>query len=534
MRTDEIIGADFARALADLSREISRQIGVLIDRQGHVCFVVVGDAHRIVLPDIKRYRAAPDRLRGLRFIHTHLKEESLTQDDLTDLALLRFDMVCAITVRPSGLPGIMYAAHLLPREEKQKNAWTILEPKMPWEYKIDFLEFIEEIESEWGSAQGRSKDALKRERAILVGLWGSGDRESQARMIELEELALSAGLLVIDRFIQHRSKIDPKTVLGKGKLQDLAIHSMQCGADILIFDRELTPAQVRELTKIIELKILDRTQLILDIFAQRAQSREGKLQVELAQLKYLLPRLAGSAKDMEQITGGIGAKGGIGTRGPGETKLEVDRRRARDKVVRLQKEMDEIRLQRRQRRSLREQQRIPVVSIVGYTNAGKSTLLNTLTKSEVLAEQRMFATLDPTSRRLRLPGEKEVILSDTVGFIRDLPPDLLDAFRATLEEIGHSSLIIHLIDAASSAWQEQMISVNETLTQLGFNDIPTISVFNKMDLIQQESFTHIIKKHNGIAISAINQNTLTPLLNKIEQNLNSNIISNSASDSGTA
>lgn len=522
MHTNEIIGADFARALADLSREISRQIGVLIDRQGHVCFVAIGDAHRIVLPDIKRYRAAPDRLRGLRFIHTHLTEEPLTQDDLTDLALLRFDMVCAITVRPSGLPGIMYAAHLLQREEKQKNIWTVLEPKMPWEYKFDFLEFIEELEREWGRAQGRGKDALKRERAILVGIWSTGDKDAEERMLELEELASSASLFVLDKFIQHRPKIDPKTVLGKGKLQDLAIHSMQCGADIIIFDRELTPAQVRELTKIIELKILDRTQLILDIFAQRAQSREGKLQVELAQLKYLLPRLAGSAKDLEQITGGVGAKGGIGTRGPGETKLEVDRRRAKDKVVRLQKEMDEIRLQRQQRRSLREQHRIPVVSIVGYTNAGKSTLLNILTKSEVLAERRMFATLDPTSRKLRLPREQEVIMSDTVGFIRDLPPELLDAFRATLEEIGHSSLIIHLVDAASSAWQKQMESVNETLVQLGFDKIPAILVFNKTDLISKGSFEPIAKKLGGITISAINLETLPVLLNKIEKELCTN------------
>lgn len=517
-----------------MSREISRQLGVLIDRQGHIRFVVVGDAHKIVIPDIKRYRAAPDRLRGLRFIHTHLKGEPLTQDDLTDLALLRFDAVAAISVLPNGLPGVMWVAHLLPKSkiDARKTTlddggpfvvgasgaiWSILEPQRPWEYDIKFLEFVEELEEEWGRAQGRGKEAFKRERAILVGLWEGGDVEGEEKMAELKELASSAGLLVLDIFIQHRREIDPKTVLGKGKLQELIIHSMQYGADLLVFDRELTPAQVRALSQTTELKILDRTQLILDIFASRAASREGKLQVELAQLKYLLPRLAGTARDLEQITGGVGAKGGIGTRGPGETKLEVDRRSARDKIVRLQREMDEIRGQRKQRRASREKYSVPGVSIVGYTNAGKSTLLNTLTKSNVLAESRMFATLDPTSRRLRLPCEEEVIINDTVGFIRELPPDLLDAFRATIEEIGNSRLIIHLVDAASGSWQRQMTSVEEILTQLEFDKIPIILCFNKKDIVLPAVLESMIKDYGGVAVSAIDKESLKPLLKKIDQ-----------------
>src|SRR5437016_9232834 len=258
-------------------------------------------------------------------------------------------------------------------------------------------------------------------------------------MAELYELATSAGIVVQDKIIQRRAAIDPRTVLGRGKLDELLIRSLQLGADMLVFDRELTPAQVRSLSEVTDLKIIDRSQLILDIFAQRAQSSEGKIQVELAQLKYLLPRLiAGQDSAFSRLAGGIGG------RGPGETKLETDRRRVRDRINRLEKEIEHQRLRRQQRRKERTRRGLPIISIVGYTNAGKSTLLNALTESKVLAEQRMFATLDPTSRRLRLPREQEVILNDTVGFIRDLPPDLIAAFRATLEEINDSDLLIHL------------------------------------------------------------------------------------------
>ena len=270
--------------------------------------------------------------------------------------------------------------------------------------------------------------------------------DAEESMAELLELSNSAGVVVQDTVIQRRAAIDSKTVLGRGKLDELLIRALQLGADLLVFDRELQPAQVRSISEATDLKVIDRSQLILDIFAQRAQSREGKIQVELAQLKYLLPRLiVGQDSAFSRLAGGIGG------RGPGETKLETDRRRVRDRINRLEKEIDSQRQRRQERRKARTRQGLPVISIVGYTNAGKSTLLNTLTNSEVRAEKRMFATLDPTSRRLRLPREQEVIINDTVGFIRDLPPDLLSAFRATLEEISDSSLIIHLVDPAESS-----------------------------------------------------------------------------------
>src|SRR5882724_1650620 len=276
-------------------------------------------------------------------------------------------------------------------------------------------------------------------------------------MAELLELANSAGVVVLDEIIQRRGQIDSRTVLGKGKLEELLIRAMQLGADVIIFDRELQAAQVRSLSVATDLKVIDRSQLILDIFAQRAQSHEGKIQVELAQLKYILPRLVvGQNSAFSRLAGGIGG------RGPGETKLETDRRRVRDRIHRLEKELSSQAKRREQRRKERLRQQVPAISIVGYTNAGKSTLLNALTSSHVLAESRMFATLDPTTRRLRLPREQEIIINDTVGFIRDLPPDLLAAFRSTLEEIAGSRLLVHVVDASNPRWQ------NRSLQLIGF------------------------------------------------------------------
>jgi GTP-binding protein HflX len=305
--------------------------------------------------------------------------------------------------------------------------------------------------------------------------------------------------------------------MGKGKLDELLIRAMQLGADAVIFDRELQPAQVRSISEATDLKVIDRSQLILDIFAQRAQSREGKIQVELAQLKYILPRLVvGQNSAFSRLAGGIGG------RGPGETKLETDRRRVRDRIHRLEKELASQRVHREQRRKERLRHHVPIVSIVGYTNAGKSTLLNVLTASHVVAEKRMFATLDPTTRRLRLPREREVIINDTVGFIRDLPPDLLAAFRSTIEEIAGSSLLIHLVDAANPRWQQQIASVDRTLAELELNRIPRLLVFNKADAIDSETLGAMQREMRtqtgaeNLAISATNPSTLAPLLEQIE------------------
>jgi GTP-binding protein HflX len=518
----EIVTQEFARQLTELSHETRRQIGVLIDRKGHVEYVMVGDNHRIELPDFKRLRVAEGRFRGLRFVHTHLRGEDLTQDDLTDLALLRLDLIAAIDVEPqTGLPGLLRAAHMLPMSADRLNGaapqkpYVFLKPISPAQLDLDFLALINSLEEEMTRNRRGTRQAEIRDHAILVGVTTESLGEAEESMAELSELAMSAGVVVQDRIIQRRARIDPRTVMGSGKLDELLIRALQLGADLLVFDRELQPAQVRSISEATDLKVIDRSQLILDIFAQRAQSSEGKIQVELAQLKYLLPRLiVGQDSAFSRLAGGIGG------RGPGETKLETDRRRVRDRINRLEKEIEAQRHRRQERRKARTRQGLPIISIVGYTNAGKSTLLNTLTNSEVRAEQRMFATLDPTSRRLRLPREQEVIINDTVGFIRDLPPDLVSAFRATLEEISDSSLIIHLVDPANSRWPQQFESVEKILRELSFEEIPRLVVLNKADLMAPEILEAVSRQlnQNGtrevVSISAINPKTVPPLLEK--------------------
>jgi GTP-binding protein HflX len=518
---NQIVTPEFARQLGELSHETRRQIGVLIDRKGHVQYVMVGDNRRIELPDFKRVRVATGRFRGLRCVHTHLRGEQLTQDDLTDLALLRLDLMAAIDVdNSSGLPGLVHAAHLLPLlagELDNANGadhYAFLEPRMASQMDQDFLALINSLEDEMARNRRTIRRAEVRDRTILVGVATGPITDAEESMAELAELALSAGVVVQDKIIQRRSAIDPRTVLGKGKLDELIIRALQLGADMLVFDSELSPAQVRTLSEATDLKIIDRSQLILDIFAQRAQSKEGKIQVELAQLKYLLPRLiAGQNSAFSRLAGGIGG------RGPGETKLETDRRRVRDRINRLEKEIEEQRQRRQERRKSRSRQGLPVISIVGYTNAGKSTLLNALTKSEVHAEQRMFATLDPTSRRLRLPREQEVIINDTVGFIRALPPDLISAFRATLEEISGSSVLIHAVDAANPRWPQQIQSVKRILAELHLAEIPTVLALNKADLIDKEALEIAVRRARSeasevVSISAIHQDTLASLLDK--------------------
>ncbi|MGI8883464.1 MAG: GTPase HflX, partial [Pyrinomonadaceae bacterium] len=350
--------------------------------------------------------------------------------------------------------------------------------------------------------------------------------EAEESLAELEELALSAKTVVLDKIIQRRPEIDSRTVLGKGKLDELLIRSMRLGADLIVFDTELSPAQVRALSEATELKVIDRPQLILDIFAQRAQSREGKLQVELAQLKYLLPRLAqGQNPAFSRLAGGIGG------RGPGETKLETDRRRVRDKITQLEKQVDGLSRQRQERRKNRVQKNLPIISLVGYTNAGKSTLLNTLTSSDVYAEKKMFATLDPTSRRLRLPIEQEVIINDTVGFIRDLPETLVAAFRATLEEISDSDLLVHVVDAANPRAIQQIESVEKILLELKLNEIPQIVVLNKADLLDEVSLLalkrqlSLDKDRESVSISAIQPKSLKLLIEKVGEVLSKDLSS---------
>jgi GTPase len=519
----QIVTPEFARQLTEISHEIGRQVGVLVDRKGHVTDVVVGDATKIVLPAQDRSRLGHSRFNGLRCLHTHIRgEKRLTHDDLTDLALLRLDLMAAIDVDPdTGLPGVVRAAHLLPAKAHRPNgdengeaeAFRFLDPQLPGRLDIDFIELITSLEEEMARNRGARRASDNRDRAILVGVTTGTMAEARDSMDELRELAASGGLVTLDEIIQRRPTLDPKTLAGKGKLDDIIIRSLQLGADMIVFDRELSPAQVRAINEATDLKILDRSQLILDIFAQRAQTAEGRIQVELAQLKYLLPRLSGSGSEMSRLMGGIGG------RGPGETKLEVDRRRVRDRIALLEDKLEHVRESRRQRRVQRVRRDMPVVSIVGYTNAGKSTLLNALTNSQVVAEQRMFATLDPTSRRLRLPRDREIIINDTVGFIRDLPKDLFAAFKATLEEMEESDLLIHLVDAASPQLENQIASVNRILGELQLDAVPRLLVFNKMDLVEPEELENRQRLYNAIPVSAIDRSTLGRLAHEISLRL---------------
>ncbi len=519
----EIVSAELARQMAEVSHETGRQVGVLLNRKGQVEHVMVGTAKQIEMPDFGRGRVSEDRFRGLRCVHTHLLGEGLTQDDLTDLALLRLDLMSIIQVdRRTGLPGLVHSAHLVPSNAADLASnghslpYAFLEPAVASQLDTNVLELIESLEEEMARVRMTARKRHPgRDRAILVGVTTGDLNTEEESLAELRELAESADVVVLDTVVQRRPQIDPKTVLGKGKLDDLLIRSMRLGADLLVFDTALTPAQVRSLSEATDLKVIDRPQLILDIFAQRAQSREGKLQVELAQLKYLLPKLVlGQNSAFSRLAGGIGG------RGPGETKLETDRRRVRDRISQLERQVDKLGHQRQERRKNRVQKHLPIISLVGYTNAGKSTLLNALTQSDVYAERKMFATLDPTSRRLRLPYDQEVIINDTVGFIRDLPEDLVSAFRATLDEIADSSLLVHVVDAANPRATQQIVAVDNILKGLGHENVPKLIALNKADLLSEDDIEMIGReiRHetaNSIAISAVRRETLRPLVEEI-------------------
>ncbi len=511
----EVITLELTRYICELSLDIGRQIGLLIDRSGQIVYVIVGDQRSILIPDLRKYRSGLARLRGLRCVHTHLNQEGLTEDDLTDLALLRLDLMCAITIdERQSLPLFYHIAHLLP-ENKDGQGWEILNPIRYGQLQLNFKSLIEALEEEFQRTQSAYAVERDKDRAILIHVATKGKAEAEESLIELTELAKTAGVEVVDKVIQVRRQINPKFFIGKGKLTEIAIRALQVGADLLIFDHELNPSQVKAITSFTDLRVIDRTQLILDIFAQRAKTREGKIQVEMAQLKYLLPRLVRQDASMSRLTGGIGG------RGPGETKLEIDRRRIKKRLTRLQKELKAIRKQRAQRRIKRKRSELPIISIIGYTNAGKSTLLNVLTRSDVLAEDKLFATLDPTSRRLRFPSEREAVITDTVGFIRNLPKDLLDAFAATLEELQDAHLLLHLIDISNPRFPEHIEVVEELLAKLNLQHIPVLRVFNKMDLVSPAYAKSQCERYQAIAISALQPETLLPLLGKIEQILGS-------------
>ncbi|MGE5894470.1 MAG: GTPase HflX [bacterium] len=503
---DKVVSPEAARFLAELSSAIQRQIAILVHRSGAITHVIVGDASGIFIPDLAGFPLGKKALRGLRLIHTHLKNEPLNQDDLTDLLLLRFDVVAAIGIR-DGLPANIYVAGIMP-----EGSHEVMYEGDFYGFNLNFDSFVSAREEEMDRRRLFSPDD-ERERAILVSVSQKPKYIQEDSLDELEELALSSNVVVLGRVIQRPKEIHPKYLIGSGKIKDAVIGALAKGSTMLIFDQDLLPAQSRAIADITELKVIDRSQLILDIFARRAHSSDGKVQVELAQLKYRLPRLTGKGTDMSRLMGGIGG------RGPGEMKLEIDRRRVRERIGLLEKQLRRLSKARNERKRLREDRAIPIVSIVGYTNAGKSTLLNKLTKSETFVEDKLFATLDTASRRLRFPREREIIITDTVGFIRDLPRDLMTAFKATLEELEDADMLLHLVDISNPRFEQQIDSVEKILNDLHLGDKSTLLVFNKIDKTPPEEAESLVLRFNAIPISAKDPATFSPLLSAIERTI---------------
>lgn len=511
VREDILISMDIAKILSEISLDLGRQVGLLIQRNGYITHVIVGDTKSIEIPPLDRTRSLQNRLRGLRLVHTHLNDEPLNEEDLTDLVLLRLDYITAVIPDTNGAPKYFYSAHINPDINAEKS-WVVLERKYPGQFQANFSEEIHKLENAVEKNRNQLKEATKINRAFLIGVYlpsAIKTRSIESSLNELKELCRTAGVFVVDTFYQKRQSLDPSTVIGVGKLKEILLKAVQKDVELLIFDLELTPAQAKKISDFCDLKVIDRTQLILDIFARNAKSRDGKLQVELAQLKYLKGRLSELDDNMSRLTGGIGG------RGPGETKLEIGKRRVEERISHLEKELETLRKRREINRKQRNRNEIPVVAIVGYTNAGKSTLLNSLTNSEVIAENKLFATLDPTTRRVRFPEEREIILSDTVGFIHDLPPELTNAFKATLEELGDADLLIHVIDISNPNYLEQIQAVEKILRSLNLETTPIIKVYNKIDaLASTENLPE-----DGVLVSALQKTGFTQLLREIESTL---------------
>lgn len=509
---ETVISQELARTCAELSHEIRRQVGLLINRRGNIEAVVVGTDRQVVIPQLARSRSGPRLLRGIRFVHTHLKNQPLTKDDLTDLALLRLDLMVVLGVGMQGEPVSLSLAHLLP-PNPQGKAYEEWAPQSLQTFRCRCDHFVLSLEAEIARATPVLHRTDDTTRALLVSGTEGSWADQEERLLECRELAESQGIRVLGTVAQRLRRINPKYVLGMGKMTEVIIQAWQSGADLLIFDRDLTPTQMQALSEMVEMKVIDRTQLILDIFAARAHSRAGKIQVELAQLKYILPRLSQSSTAFSRLGGGIGA------RGPGETKLETDLRRVRKRITYLEDKLKDVGRQREQQRPRRLRQGIPVVSIVGYANAGKSTLLNALTHSQVSAEDRPFDTLDTINRRLRLPSGRYAILTDTVGFIRDLPRNLLDAFRTTLEDLRHADLLVHVVDATAPDCDQQIHAVENILRELELQHVARVMVMNKCDRLPPSDVDILERASRALCVSAIRKETLTPLQHVIDNTL---------------
>jgi len=506
VRPEEVISQELANHLTRISLEIGRQVGAIITREGQIRDVIVGDTDQVEIPEIGRLRSREGRLRGLRLVHTHLKGESVSRDDLNDLALLRLDAVAVLHATDDGSAGRIELAHVIPPSagSDEDEPFCFFEAPNPASLDLDFETAVAAVEAEFSNILKASLAETGKERALVIGT-----SPDDFQFSETVELARSAGAHIAGEIRQKRRQLHPKTVVGKGKLNRIVLESMRHQADLAIFDTDLKPAQARVFEDFTGMKTVDRTQLILDIFAQRAASRDGKIMVELAQLKYSLPRLSEKETRLSRHTGGIG------TRGPGETAMEIGRRRIFDRIRKLEKQVAGISRQRALRRINRRRNSVPVVALVGYTNAGKTSLLNVITRSRVKANNQLFVTLDPTTRRVRFPGDRDVLLTDTVGFIRDLPPDLVAAFKATLEEASEADLLLHVADISDPLLEMKVNSVRKILTDLEMKDIPELLVLNKSDLLDPKETGNQARLFEGIPVSTVDKKGLPDLMSRV-------------------
>ncbi|WP_421655603.1 GTPase HflX [Leptothermofonsia sp. ETS-13] len=509
---DRLTTPEFAQRLAAISTELSQPVCAYINRRGQVIRVGVGTPRQTQIPPLELPRYGAERLSGIRCISTQLKHEPPTESILTAMAIQRLDALVSLTLtgggferRGGGATGYVketYLAHLLPHPE---TAWTVSPPlSLDILANHDFLRLVEGLEEEFRREYIARQVDRDHDQVLLVGLMTDRDTPQQFQngLAELARLVETAGGEVLQTLKQRRPHPHPQTVVGEGKVQEIALTAQTIGANLVVFDRDLSPAQIRNLETQIGVRVVDRTEVILDIFAQRARSGAGKLQVELAQLEYMLPRLAGRGQAMSRLGGGIG------TRGPGETKLETERRAIQRRISRLQQEVNQLQAHRNRLRQRRQHQEVPSVAVVGYTNAGKSTLLNVLTNADVYTADQLFATLDPTTRRLVVPdavtqAPRPILLTDTVGFIHELPPSLVDAFRATLEEVTEADALLHLVDLSHPAWQTQIQSVMTILSQMPIAPGPILLAFNKIDQVNGTRLTHAQEEYpQAVFISA--------------------------------
>lgn len=493
---DHIVTEELAAVLAQFTTKIKREIAVYINRRGKITAISVGDLQTVPLPDIDE-RKKSSRLSGIRCIHTHPNESSLLSEvDISALKLKRFDLVAAIAIS-DGRPREISFAYLTDITEDSLVV-DIMEPMLIGQaVEVNFSYLIKEIERHLVGSGNKLKITEQTEKVILAGIEQHGAWDIYDSLRELAQLTETAGAEVVGTIWQKKSKPDTALFFGKGKVQEISMLLQTEEASCLIIDDEITPAQQRNLEQILKVKVLDRTALILDIFAQRARTYEGKLQVELAQLQYRLPRLGGQGLVLSRLGGGIG------TRGPGETKLEIDKRRIRERISDICREIDGVKKQRELHRKVRQASQIPTIALVGYTNAGKSTLLNKLTDASVFAEDKLFATLDPTTRKIKLPNGMEALLTDTVGFIQKLPHHLIAAFRATLEEVVQADLLLHVIDISHPQYKEQSDAVYKVLGELGAVAKPIITVLNKVDRADSKLIERLSRNKNSVSISAL-------------------------------